>query len=257
MIARKSLYLTVCTSMLVAAFYAHAAGDASLLGPVAAGPAGWSDRQGVVEFEGQVGDEERGKKRVRVQERLSPELEISSLVHLNHKKLGPLRLLDIWSADGPQRSWVWRPGAEGFASRPRPIDMDEKADYRYLQLLDLLPRLYEEIEAENVGTEKVGEIEAVVLDIDVGVRKWPHGRWFRVWLDQDRARLQKVEDRSSSGAVKRRITVLEYADVEGRATPVKVLVEDIEGGRRTTLVRHETRYDRGIAPETFDPARTP
>ena len=247
----------VGASMLGAALPAHAEGDAALLGPVAAGPAGWSDRSGVVELERGVGDDESEKIRVRMQERLSSELEIASLMGWNEKTTGPLRLLDIWSADGAPRSWVWRPGSESLASRPRPIKMNEKAEYRYLQLLDLLPRLYEEIEAKNVGTEKVGETEAVVLDVDVGARTWPHGRWFRVWLDRDRARLLKVEDRTSSGAVKLRITVLEYADIEGRATPVKVRIENVEENRRTILLRHGTRYDQGLTPELFDPVKTP
>ncbi len=220
-------------------------------------PAGWSDRSSILVIESFIEDDKVRERRVEVKESLGEDLKVSSLSEF----LGPadvlgLRILDIWAADDAGDAWVWAPATRRFQRIATGQSDDAPAygnepSYRDAQLLDLLPRMAQDVEATVVDEETVDGEDLVVIDVDVGDREWPFGQHFRVWISTDDAAIEKIEARKSGGAVSRRVIVRTYGDVDGRKTPLHVSVENPASKRSTTFVRSDVKHDQGLPERTF------
>ena len=234
----------------------------AILGAAAkmSGPAGWSDRRSIVSIETRDESDESDEVRVRraeMKESLGEDLKISSISEF----LGPadvlgLRLLDVWSPDDIGDAWIWAPQTRRTQRITAGLSDDTSTQgnepgYRTAQLLDVLPRMAEDIDVRVVDEETVDGVDMVVLDVDVGERDWSLGRKFRVWVSTDDSLLRKLEARSSTGAVSRRVTVRTYAEADGRPTPIRVEVETPATKQKTVFVRSDVQYDRGIPPRVF------
>ncbi|MDG2307893.1 MAG: outer membrane lipoprotein-sorting protein [Candidatus Binatia bacterium] len=220
-------------------------------------PAGWSDRKSVMIIESFANDDKFRERRAEVKESLGEDLKVSSL----SKFLGPadvlgLRVLDIWGAEEGGDAWVWAPSTRRFQKIATGQSDDAPAygnepSYRDAQLLDLLPRMAEDVEATVVDEETVDGMNMAVIDVDVGDRDWPFGKKFRVWVSTDDELIRKIEARKPGGAVSRRVTVMTYAQADGRNAAVKVSVENPASKRVTTFVRSDLEFDRGIPERAF------
>lgn len=220
-------------------------------------PAGWSDRRAILTVETFANDDKVRERRIEVKEALGEDLKVSSLSEF----LGPadvlgLRILDIWAADDEGDAWVWAPQTRRFQRIAAGQSDDAPAygnepRYRDAQLLDLLPRMAEDVEAEVVDEVKIDGTEMAVIDVDVGDRTWPFGRKFRVWISTDDQAIRKLEARGVGGSVARRIRVDEYDEVDGRQAATRVTVESPASKRSTTFVRTSIEFDRGIPARTF------
>lgn len=219
--------------------------------------AGWSDRRFVMTIETFANDDKVRERRVEVKESLGEDLKVSSLSEF----LGPadvlgLRILDIWKADDAGDAWVWAPQTRRFQRIAAGQSDDAPAygnepSYRDAQLLDLLPRMAEDVEAEVVDEVKIDGVDMAVIDVDVGDREWPFGQRFRVWISTDDDAIRKIEALAPGGSVSRRVTVDRYQEVDGRQAATKVTVENPSSKRSTTFVRSGIEFDRGIPERTF------
>lgn len=260
MIWKRALALAL---LLLPAFFvssAKALDGQSLLAASAKmnAPAGWSDRRAIMTIETFANDDKVRERRVEVKESLGEDLKISSLSEF----LGPadvlgLRILDIWGAEEEGEAWVWAPQTRRFQkiaagqSDDAPAYQNEPS-YRDAQLLDLLPRMAEDVEAEVADEVKVDGRDMVVFDVDTGEdREWSHGRKFRVWVAADDQAIQKIESLAVGGSVARRVKVDRYQDIEGRKTAIQVTVENPTSKRTTTFVRTGIELDQGIPERTF------
>lgn len=248
----------VLLTLLVAAPSAALDGAALLAGSAKmSGPAGWSDRKSVMTVETFANDDKVRERRVEAKEALGEDLKISSLTEF----LGPadvlgLRVLDVWGAEEEGDAWVWAPQTRKFQKIATGQSDDAPAygnepSYRDAQLLDLLPRMAEDVTAEVVGEETKDGVELAVVDVDVGEREWPHGRRFRVWIGLDDERIHKLEARGKGATVHRRVTVLEWGEADERPIASKVEIANPSSERSTIFVRRDVEYDRGIPPRTF------
>lgn len=220
-------------------------------------PAGWSDRRAVLVIESFGDGDKMRERRAETKELLGEDLKLSALSEF----LGPadfrgLRVLDVWGAEEPGSVHVWAPGTDRFHRVPSGQSDDKpghenEPSYRDAQLLDLLPRMVEELESvEVVDEEVVDGTNMAVLDVDVGDRDWPMGQRFRVWISTDDGLLRKIET-VKAGGVARRVSVLEYTEADGRVTATRVAVETFASKRKTIFERRDVEYDRGIPERTF------
>lgn len=220
-------------------------------------PAGWSDRRAILTVETFANDDQVRERRMEVKEALGEDLKVSSLSEF----LGPadvlgLRILDIWAADDGGDAWVWAPQTRRFqrvasGQSDDAAAYDNEPRYRDAQLLDLLPRMAEDVEAEVVDEVKVDGTDMAVIDVDVGDREWPFGRKLRVWVSTDDQVIRKLEMRGVGGSVSRRVTVEKYDEVDGRTAATRVTVESPAAKRSTTFERTGIEFDRGIPARTF------
>lgn len=222
------------------------------------GPAGWSDRRSIMTIETYANDDKVRERRAEVKESLSEDRKISSLSEF----LGPadvlgLRILDIWGAEEGGDAWVWAPQTRRFQKIAAGQSDDAPAygnepSYRDAQLLDLLPRMAEDVDAKVADEVQIDGRAMAVLTVDVGEnRDWPLMRMFRVWVATDDQTIHKIESLAAGGSVARRVTVDRYQEIEGRMTATEVTVENPASERTTTFRRSEIRLDQGIPERTF------
>lgn len=220
-------------------------------------PAGWSDRRALLTIESYAHGDEMRERRVELKESLGEDLEVAALTEF----LGPadvlgLRVLDHWGPDRHGDVYVWTPATRRFQKVPSGQSDDtpgygNEPGYRDAQLLDVLPRMAADVEVEVVHEETIDGAPTAVLDVDVGERRWPMGRRFRVWVSTADGLLRRIEARAADGTVSRRVTVLAWAPADGRTTATRVAVETPAAERKTVFVRSEVEYDRGIPARAF------